>query len=126
MEILIVGLGGFFGAISRFLVGKLSVKLFGQFFPHGTLVVNVFGAFLLGLFYTLIANKMHLSPHIRLFIGVGFLGAFTTFSSFSVETVELVKTSGYGVALVNIVLNVVLSLVAAYCGMLLAKGLHVS
>lgn len=122
MEILIVGFGGFLGAIARFLVTKFSTKIFGNYLPYGTLLVNISGSFLLGLFYALIANKLFASHHPRVFIGVGFMGAFTTFSSFSVETLNLAKNGNYALALANVALNVVLSLSAAYAGMALAKA----
>lgn len=122
MEVIVVGCGGFLGAIARFLVGKFSAKMLGNYLPYGTLVVNICGSFLLALFYTLIAHKLPVSNHTRIFIGVGFMGAFTTFSSFSVETLNLVKSGGVALALTNVALNVVLSLAAAYAGMALAKG----
>lgn len=122
MEILIVGIGGFLGAIARFLATKLSAKMFGSYLPYGTLAVNIGGSFLLGLFYTLIAHKLPVSAHTRMFIGVGFMGAFTTFSSFSVETLNLAKNGNYALALANVALNVILSLSAAYAGMALAKA----
>lgn len=121
MEVFVVGFGGFLGAIARFLVAKLSNKWLGSYLPYGTLLVNILGSFLLGLFYTIIVNKLPVSAHARAFIGVGFMGAFTTFSSFSVETLHLAKDGNYALALANVLLNVVLSLVAAYVGMALVK-----
>lgn len=121
MKLLIIGCGGFLGAISRYLVSMSVTRWMGNTIPYGTLAVNVIGSFILGLLYSLAIDKVALSENIRFFIGVGFLGAFTTFSTFSVETLHLVEDGAYGLAAGNIVLNVTLSLTGAFAGIMIAK-----
>ena len=92
MPYLLVGLGGFIGANARFVVARLVGALFETRFPLGTFVINVSGSFLLGVLGTLVAQKvMPNSESMRLALGVGFLGAFTTFSTFEFETHALLR-----------------------------------
>jgi CrcB protein len=121
MKILIIGFGGFFGAIARFGVSKASVMLLGNRIPYGTLVVNVLGSFLLGLIYTLSVEKLAVSENLRFFIAVGFLGAFTTFSTFSVETLHLIEDGSYIPAFAYLAGNLLLGLAAALLGFWLAR-----
>jgi CrcB protein len=125
MKLTIIGRGGFFGAILRYLSSKY-INLF--FFsikpsnvPWGTLFVNVVGSFILGYFYTLSIERLAVSENFRMFLGVGFLGAFTTFSTFSLETLNLFEEGLYTVCLLNVLLNVVLSIFFAYLGIVLAR-----
>lgn len=104
MEVLLVGLGGTFGACARYAVGQL---LRGHSFPWATLAVNVLGSFVLGI--VLFAG---LTRPVGLLIGVGFCGAFTTFSSFSYQTVELWEGDHPGLAAANAVGNLIASLSA--------------
>jgi len=112
---LYVGLGGFFGALSRFLISGFVQKLLQTTFPVGTLTVNVLGSFLIGflvlLFETLIA------PEWKAFFVTGFLGALTTFSTFSYETVVFIQEGLWIKALLNVLLNVLLCLFATLLGM---------
>lgn len=85
-----VGLGGFLGANLRFLVTDWTSKRWGDGFPVGTLFVNVFGSFLIGLLVMLLADQFTHDPELRKFVITGFLGAFTTFSSYMIEVVQLV------------------------------------
>ncbi|RUM89405.1 MAG: fluoride efflux transporter CrcB [Thermovibrio sp.] len=115
MTWLYVGLGGFFGALSRFLISGFVQKLLQTTFPVGTLTVNVLGSFLIGflvlLFETLIA------PEWKAFFVTGFLGALTTFSTFSYETVVFIQEGLWIKALLNVLLNVLLCLLATLLGM---------
>ena len=110
-----MGLGGFFGALSRFLISGFVQKLLQTTFPVGTLTVNVLGSFLIGflvlLFETLIA------PEWKAFFVTGFLGALTTFSTFSYETVVFIQEGLWIKALLNVLLNVLLCLFATLLGM---------
>jgi CrcB protein len=121
MKLLFIGFGGFFGAISRYLVSKSATKWFGNLLPYGTLIVNVVGSFILAFIYTASIEKLDLSENFRFFLGVGFLGAFTTFSTFSVETLHFYEDGAYLMAGLNVVLNVLLSLAGAFIGITLAK-----
>jgi CrcB protein len=115
MTLLYVGLGGFFGAIFRFLISGFLQKLFGISFPVGTLGVNVIGSFLIGFLVMLFENII--APEWKALFITGFLGALTTFSTFSFETVVLLQEGIYQKAILNIFLNVSLCLVATILGM---------
>ena len=120
----IVGVGGFFGAISRYLIaGWVQDLSQSVHFPYGTLAVNVIGSFLLGFLvrYAFIHNVF--SPEIRLLIFIGFLGAFTTFSTFSNETFNMLADGAMTPALMNITANVLLGLGAVWLGQTLAFAL---
>jgi len=119
-EIIYIGCGGFFGAVSRFLVSGYANKLCGKGFPYGTLTVNVAGSFLLGMISFLAISRDMMSDNVRVMITVGFLGAFTTFSTFSYETFNLIKEGSYYLSLMNIVTNILICLAAVALGVLAA------
>jgi CrcB protein len=121
MKIFVIGMGGFLGAILRYFSSKYTNLLFSSSFPYGTLVVNVVGSFTLGYLYTLSVEKLAITENFRMFVGVGFLGAFTTFSTFSVETLNLFEDGMLLLALANVFLNVFFCLVFAYFGIILAR-----
>ncbi len=118
---LAVALGGAFGAVNRYAVIHLSHMILGKDFPYGTLLVNVLGSFLIGLMLLLAVDKTQWSPVFSALIVTGFLGAFTTFSAFSMETFSLIQRAQIGLALMNIAFNVSLCLLAVYLGTLAAK-----
>jgi CrcB protein len=95
--------------------------IFGNTIPFGTLIVNLAGAFVLGYFYTLTMERVFVSDYLRFAISVGFLGAFTTFSTFSVETLHLFEDGAYILGLLNMFANLFFSLIAAYFGIYLAR-----
>ena len=119
MTWLFVGLGGFFGAVARFLIAGFVQKLAGTTFPVGTLTVNVLGSFLIGFLVLLFENLI--APQWKAFFVTGFLGALTTFSTFSYETVVLLQEGLWFKALLNVTLNVGLCLTATVSGMALFK-----
>jgi fluoride exporter len=122
-EVLLVGVGGFLGAVSRYLVGGWVQGAFPRSdFPLGTLVVNVAGSFAIGFLFGLGDARGVFGPTARLFWAMGFLGAFTTFSSFSLETVNL-ATDGDGLmAVANVLANVLGCLVAVLAARLLVQA----
>lgn len=123
MDFLLVGLGGFVGANARFvLIGWLLERLGGQF-PYGTLVVNVVGSLAIGLLLGVIVSRADLDPAWRLLLVTGFLGGFTTFSSYAWETMALAETGRWGAAALYVLASNGLSLVSAALGLLAARAL---
>lgn len=117
-----VGLGGFLGANARFLVARLTQSLLGVGFPYGTFLINISGSFLLGLVTAFLAQRMlPYSDQMRLAISVGFLGAYTTFSTFSYESNALLQDGEWLWAGVNVVGSVVLGLLAVRAGIMLGR-----
>ena len=121
MQIILIGIGGFFGAISRYLIDKIITASQGGSFPLGILFINISGSFALGFFYTATIDRFDISPELRLMITVGFLGAYTTFSTFSFDSVKLIEDGEVGQALINILASVFGGLIALYLGILLAR-----
>lgn len=121
MQYLWIGLGGFVGANARFLVQQWAANRWGAEFPYGTMIANVSGSFIIALFLTLATGRLPISPEIRLFVAVGFLGGFTTFSSFSFETFQLIEQSGWEAATMNFLGNTILGLVGVVMGIYLAR-----
>ena len=123
MPYLLVGLGGFIGANARFVVARLVGALFETRFPLGTFVINVSGSFLLGVLGTLVAQKvMPNSESMRLALGVGFLGAFTTFSTFEFETHALFDDGSWLTATTNMFASLFVGLLAVRAGIVVAKA----
>ena len=123
MPYLLVGLGGFIGAIARFEVARAIGALFESRFPWGTFAINVSGSFLLGVLSVIVAQKTAPdSEALRLALGVGFLGAFTTFSTFEFETHALFDDGSWVMALANMIASLLLGLVAVRAGIVLAKA----
>lgn len=124
MHLLVIGLGGFFGAIARYLVdGVVSERTAASAFPFGTLVINVSGAFVLGLLATLAIERSVLPSDIRGPVMIGFLGAYTTFSTFTLETLRLMEAGSWVLAAGNVVGSVVLGLVAVAAGVALGRAI---
>ena len=111
-----VAAGGAVGALLRYWISLASHALLGMGFPYGTLVVNTLGSFGMGLLSVLLLDRMGLGPEWRAAVLVGLLGAFTTVSTFSMETLQLVEQGARLRAMVNVGLNVLLCLVAVWLG----------
>jgi CrcB protein len=121
MTVLWIGLGGFLGANARYFAGKALLERFGTGFPWGTLAVNVSGSLAIGLILEFIAERAVADPAYRLLLVVGFLGGYTTFSSYAFETVSLVESDRWARAGTYILASNGLSLVACFAGMHLAR-----
>ena len=120
---LLVGCGGFLGANARFLIARGVGAIVETRFPLGTFVINISGSFLLGVLGTIVARK--LSPHSEAFqlaLGIGFLGAFTTFSTFELETHALFDDGSWLTAAVNMFGSLFIGLVAVRAGIVVAKS----
>jgi fluoride exporter len=122
MPYLLVGLGGFIGANARFVVARLFGALFETRFPLGTFVINISGSFLLGVLGTIVTQKvMPGSESMRLALGVGFLGAYTTFSTFEFETHALFDDGSWLTATTNMFASLFVGLLAVRAGIVVAK-----
>ena len=123
MHLFYIGLFGGAGCIARYFTSNLTYLLVGRGLPYGTLVVNVVGSFLLGLVMNMALRSDLFSPELRMGISVGFMGGFTTFSTFSYETFKLLEEGSLWQAGANILLNVAVCLVFAFLGVSLARQL---
>ncbi|PZP56986.1 MAG: fluoride efflux transporter CrcB [Micavibrio aeruginosavorus] len=120
--ILLVALGGAIGSVARYLVGKLSLLLWGPDFPWGTLIVNILGCFVMGVLAGLLAHYTQLSQEVRMFLLVGILGGFTTFSAFSLDLVTLYQRGALMVAGLYLFASIVASVAALLGGMALVRN----
>jgi len=118
---LLVGVGGFLGAMARYGVSLAAARLWSGEFPLGTFAANVSGCFALGLFVTLSSERLGLDPGVRLMIATGFLGAFTTFSTFEYETHRLLETGAWGWAVLNAAASLAAGLAAVRLGVVLGR-----
>jgi len=121
INLIVVGIGGFIGAILRYVISGFFYDLYGDKFPYGTLAVNIIGCLALGFFITLAEGKFIISPQMRSFAAIGLLGAFTTFSTFSFETMALLQSELYSSAFLNVLLSVIVGIFAVWAGIVLAK-----
>ncbi len=117
-----VAIGGMIGALSRFFISTYINRLLGTSFAYGTLSVNILGSFIIGFLF--LYFEQIISPNIKAMLMTGLLGALTTFSTFSLETLLMIQEGLYTKALLNILLNVILSLSATFLGMLLFRKIY--
>ncbi|MGD0438489.1 MAG: fluoride efflux transporter CrcB [Bryobacteraceae bacterium] len=117
---LMVMLGGATGSLARFALGTAIMSRVGGRFPLGTVVINITGSFLIGFIMTMLTERLNPSPNWRLLLVVGFLGGYTTFSSFEWETFGLVRDGGRWLALINVAGSVLLGYFAVWLGAVIA------
>jgi CrcB protein len=122
-NIFIIGIGGFVGAVARYGMAVWIGQRWGRSFPLGTFIINVTGSFLIGLLMTLMAERFTENPQWRLLLVVGFLGAYTTFSTFEYETGALLTDGEWLFACLNVVLSVVVGFIALKLGEVIAKSI---
>ena len=120
-QILAIAAGGAAGALMRFWVSNGVYVLLGRGFPYGTLAVNILGSLAMGLLYVLFLERMSVSPELRAGLLIGLLGAFTTFSSFSIETLNLLEQADYLKAVLNMVFSVIACVFAAWLGLYIGR-----
>jgi len=120
--ILLVALAGAAGAVSRYVVGLWALRQWGPHFAFGTLLVNILGCLLLGFVLELEMRTTMVPGHVRLFVAVGFLGAFTTFSTFGFETIKFLQNGTPHLALLNVAANLGLGLLAVWLGWGVARA----
>ncbi|MGD8588857.1 MAG: fluoride efflux transporter CrcB [Chromatiales bacterium] len=121
MQLIAIAAGGAVGALLRFWVSTGVYNLLGRGFPYGTLAVNVLGSLVMGFLYVLLLDRMTVAPEVRAALLVGFLGAFTTFSTFSIETLNLIEQADFMRAGLNMVISVSACLFACWFGLLLGR-----
>lgn len=122
LNFLLVAIGGAAGSMLRYATGLGATRLFGPGFPWGTLIVNVTGSFVIGVFVESIARRFGASEPVRLLLVTGFLGGFTTFSSFSLDAAALIERGALGHAALYVAGSVLLSLGAVFAGLAVARA----
>lgn len=121
MRALLVGVAGFCGAISRYWLDGVVTRFAGGGFPWGTLVVNVSGCFLVGLLTTVFTERIAPHPAARIAVTIGFVGAYTTFSTFAYESLRQLQEGAVGLAVVNVAVSVVTGIFAAWVGVMAGR-----
>lgn len=120
LNIIFVGAGGFIGAVMRYLIGLIPVNNPGGF-PVLTFIINIIGAFFIGVIAALAAKYASIDPKLVLFLKTGICGGFTTFSTFSLETADLFKTGSIAAGILYIILSVTLCILAVFAGQFFVK-----
>lgn len=119
--VILIGIGGFIGSISRYLVASFFTRVFPSSFPYGTFIVNISGCLLIGIFYGISERCDWFTPEWRIFLTTGFCGGFTTFSSFAYENISLLQASGYITFTVYSIASFALGLLAVVGGISLIR-----
>jgi CrcB protein len=122
-QVLAIAAGGAIGALLRYWTSVAVHSRLGAGFPYGTLVVNVLGSLLMGFLYIWFIDRLAVGPAMRAFLFIGLLGAFTTFSTFSIETLNLMEAGQPGKAVINVIVSVTVCVAAAGLGVLAARQL---
>jgi len=120
LRFFVIGLGGAIGTLLRYIVGGLDYRFSSGVFPISTLVVNVTGSLAIGFLWGIV-DRFAVSPNTRLFIFIGILGGYTTFSTFSLETFNLMRDGEYRIAVMNVFLSFILSIAAVFAGYFISK-----
>jgi CrcB protein len=123
-ETIAIAFGGALGALSRYWMGYLVTAYMGPNYPYGTLAINILGSLLMGVFYVLMVEKTHLSALWRSVAIVGFLGAFTTFSTFSLQAFALFEESRFIAALGYVLISVTVCILASAAGVVAARQFY--
>ena len=124
-KIFVVAFGGAAGAVARYWLGGLINSRWPMQFPMGTFVINVTGSFIIGFVLTMVGERITVNPNWRLLIAVGFVGAYTTFSTFEYETLKLIEEGNLLSAALNIILSCAVGFVAVWVGITLARRFYI-
>src|SRR5574338_126432 len=119
-----VAAGGAVGAMLRYYISLSGLSRIGEPFPSSTFVINITGSFIVGFFLTLVSERVPINPHIRLAVAVGFVGAYTTFSTFEYETARLIEGKDFLYAFMYVVLSFAIGFGAVWAGIVLAHQLE--
>ena len=120
-KVLTIAIGGALGALARYWLNAFVATRWPTNFPLGTFIINITGSFVIGFFLTFATVRYDLHPHWRLFIAVGFLGAYTTFSTFEYETLKLIEEGHLPTALFYVLSSVIVGLIAVWAGAAAAR-----
>jgi fluoride exporter len=123
VALLWVGLGGFLGSIARYLLSGWAAARWGVIFPWGTFIINISGSFILGFFLAFAQERPWVHPQARLLFAIGFVGAYTTFSTYTYESIRLMMNGQFALAAAYIVGSVVFGLVAVFAGVALGNSI---
>ncbi len=123
LPILVVSLGGILGANTRYFVSVYVAERLGTAFPYGTLLINVSGSLVIGFFLTLATERFSIDPLWRLFFATGFLGAYTTFSSYTFEAAQLIRDGAFGLAFLYLFGSVLAGMIGVFAGIVAAEQL---
>jgi CrcB protein len=122
LDVLLVGSGGFLGANARYLLAKAIAERYGTAFPYGTLLINVTGSLIIGVLLTYLTDRANISPNYRLLFVVGFLGAYTTFSTYTYDTLTLIQDNDWPRALLYLGSTIILGMAAVTVGMWIGRA----
>lgn len=119
IKFIYLAIGGLSGTFARYFLAGAVYELLGTRFPYGTLIVNLFGCFIIGIFTTIAENKFLINPNLKVLLMIGFCGAFTTFSTFIFETSNLIRDGETSRAFINVILSVIIGFVVFRIGVFL-------
>ena len=122
-DFLAISIAAIIGANLRYALSRVAAREFGPIFPYGTLIINIVGSFIVGVFVIWTSERVLLDPRWRLLVVVGFCGSFTTFSSYAFETISLFEQGQWGLMLVNFFSNNILCVGGALAGMAVARAI---
>lgn len=121
MKYLAISLGGILGANSRYLIADWAAQRFGAGFPYGTFIINISGSFLLGFFMAFLQDRAFIHPNYRLFFATGFCGAYTTFSTFTYESLRLWQDGSFLLAITNLFGSLVVGMFGVFLGFVFGR-----
>lgn len=120
-RLFLIGFAGFIGTLGRYWLSGLVARRYGETFPSGTLAVNLIGCFLVGILFCLLQERFLVNQTVRTIIMIGFLGGFTTFSSFGLQTFTLLQNGQFGLAALNVSLSNLIGLILVWAGYSIGK-----
>jgi CrcB protein len=118
---LVIGLGGFFGANARHVIANWAAERFGPFFPYGTFIINISGSLVLGIFMAFLQDRSFIHPNYRLFFATGLCGGYTTFSTFTYESLRLCQDGNVFLGIANLLGNLVIGMIGVLLGFVLGR-----